>query len=281
MILNDVLGAGPKRVHRFRVGRGPGSGNGKTCGRGQHGAYSRSGVSIKLGFEGGTMRFFRKIPRRGFSNAAFRNEWSTVNVDVLNDAFQAGETVTLALAIERGAVRRNAEQLKVLGNGEITKALTLDAAIAVSAPARAKIEKAGGTILMPAPKKEAPNWRYIKVQKDRAEKVAKTAAAAEKAAEAKKDAAAKEKVEKAERAAKGEAKQTGRTDPGKGGERKPGGGGDKGQKGERGPRPEAKGGPGPKGDDGGKHERPAKAEKPAGEKPKKQGDGDGAQKQKK
>ncbi len=195
MILNDVLDAGPRRERRVRVGRGIGSGLGKTCGRGQHGAYSRSGNSMKLGFQGGTMRFFRRIPRRGFNNAAFRVKWDPVNVGVLDSAFQAGETVTLAAAIARGAVKRNAERLKVLGDGEITKALILDPSVAASASARAKIEKAGGKVLMPLPKKPAPDWKGIAAAKARAAKAA--AAATEKA----------EKADKAEKGEKGEPKK--------------------------------------------------------------------------
>jgi large subunit ribosomal protein L15 len=217
VILNDVLGAGPKRVKRFRVGRGPGSGAGKTCGRGQHGAYSRSGNSIKLGFQGGTMRFFRRLPRRGFSNAMFRVEWDTVNVGQLEKAFQAGETVTLALAIERGVVKRNSERLKVLGDGELTKALTLDPAVAVSAPARVKIEKAGGKVGMPLPKKEPPSWRRIAAEKERAEKAKAEAARAESAkaekAKGDKPKGEKAKAEGGEKAAKGEAKPAGERPP--------------------------------------------------------------------
>ena len=80
MMINDILGSGPKRDIRFRVGRGPGSGNGKTCGRGQHGYYSRSGAPIRLGFQGGTMRFFRRLPRRGFNNKNFKTVWAVLNV---------------------------------------------------------------------------------------------------------------------------------------------------------------------------------------------------------
>lgn len=209
MILNDVLGAGPKRVHRFRVGRGPGSGIGKTAGRGQHGAQSRSGYSNKSGFEGGTMRFFRRLPRRGFNNANFRTEWTGVNVGLLEKAFAAGETVTLAAAIERRVVRRNAERLKVLGDGTLTKALTIDASVAASASARAKIEAAGGKVLAPPSPKIAPNFKRIAIDKERA---AKAKAAAEAAAKAK---------AAAEGAPKGGAGGAGK--PAKG-EKKPGGG---------------------------------------------------------
>jgi large subunit ribosomal protein L15 len=156
MMINDVTASGPKRPVRFRVGRGPGSGNGKTCGRGQHGYYSRSGAPIRLGFQGGTMRFFRRLPRRGFNNKNFRLDWAEINVALLEKHFQAGETVDLKAAIERGLVRSNAERIKILGWGELTKALKLDAAVNVSAPARAKIVAAGGSVAMPPPKKRPP-----------------------------------------------------------------------------------------------------------------------------
>src|SRR6185295_18930601 len=139
-----------------RVGRGPGSGNGKTCGRGQHGYYSRSGAPIRLGFEGGTMRFFRRLPRRGFNNKNFRIEWTTINVSLLEKHFAAGETVDLKTAAERGLIRSNSERLKVLGWCELTKALKLDVSVNVSAPARKKIEAAGGSVPMPPPKKRPP-----------------------------------------------------------------------------------------------------------------------------
>jgi large subunit ribosomal protein L15 len=156
MMINDITASGPKRPVRFRVGRGPGSGNGKTCGRGQHGYYSRSGAPIRLGFQGGTMRFFRRLPRRGFNNKNFRLEWTEINVALLEKHFQAGETVDLKTAIERGLARNNAERIKILGWGELTKALKLDAAVNVSGPARIKIVAAGGSVAMPPPKKRPP-----------------------------------------------------------------------------------------------------------------------------
>jgi large subunit ribosomal protein L15 len=195
VILNDVLGAGPRREKKIRVGRGPGSGLGKTAGRGQHGAYSRSGNSSKLGFQGGTMRFFRRLPRRGFNNANFRVDWPNTDVGQLDKNFAAGETVTLALAIERGLVHKNAERLKILGDGEIAKAVTLAPEIAVSASARAKIEKAGGKVGAPLPAKEPPNWKRIAVEKERAAKVEK--AEKEKTAKAEKGAEKPPKAEKA------------------------------------------------------------------------------------
>ncbi|MBL8841657.1 MAG: 50S ribosomal protein L15 [Planctomycetes bacterium] len=179
MMLHEVLKSGPKREQRWRVGRGAGSGSGKTAGRGQHGAYSRSGNSIKLGFEGGTMRFFRRLPRRGFNNAAFRTEWTTVNLGALDKAFAAGDEISVESVVAKGLVRRSAERLKVLADGEVTKALKLGAAVAVSAAARAKIEKAGGKVEAPLPKKPSPNFRKIDADKKKAAKAAAAAPAAE------------------------------------------------------------------------------------------------------
>lgn len=202
MMLHEILDAGKKRRQKIRVGRGMGSGLGESCGRGQSGAYSRSGNSSKLGFEGGTMRFFRRLPRRGFNNNAFRTEWTTLNLVAIDKVFKAGEEVTLAGAVERGLVRRNAKQIKVLGDGELTKALRFAVDIAVSAPARAKIEKAGGTVLAPLPQKEAPNFVYLDAQKKK--QAARAAAeAAAKAAPAKGEKPAKgDKPAKAEKPAK-------------------------------------------------------------------------------
>ncbi len=202
MMLHDVVGAGPKRKYRVRVGRGMGSGLGESCGRGQSGAYSRSGNSSKLGFEGGTMRFFRRLPRRGFNTAAFRTEWTTVNLGLLEKAFQDGDEVTVAAAIERGVVRRNAVNLKVLGDGALTKKLRFPAAVEVSATARAKIEKVGGTVAVAPKAKLAPNFRRIEANKKRAAKLAAAAPAAEKQ---KGDKAAKaEKPAKSDKPAKAE-----------------------------------------------------------------------------
>lgn len=186
MMLHDVLDAGPKRVKRWRVGRGTGSGNGKTAGRGTKGAYSRSGTSIKLGFEGGTMRFFRRLPRRGFNNAEFRVAYQAVNVGALDKAFAAGEEITLAAVIGKGLVRRNAERIKVLGDGDVTKALRIAADVPVSAVAREKVAKAGGTVLAPPPPKRPPNFRRLEAQKLADQKrAAAEAAAAEAAAKGK------------------------------------------------------------------------------------------------
>jgi large subunit ribosomal protein L15 len=124
-----------------RVGRGQGSGNGKTAGRGHKGAQSRSGYKFKRGFEGGQMPLHRRVPKRGFHNP-FRVEYEIVNLDTLGERFEAGTVVTPELLLERGLVSGGAP-LKVLGRGELVKALTVRAH-KFSGKAAEKIGAAGG-----------------------------------------------------------------------------------------------------------------------------------------
>lgn len=125
----------------WRKGRGPGSGNGKTAGKGHKGQNARSGGGVRLGFEGGQLPLYRKLPKRGFHNH-FAKEYAIVNVSALN-RFEDGETVNLDKLMEAGIVRKPLDGLKVLGNGEISKKLTVEAAI-FSGTAKEKIEAAGG-----------------------------------------------------------------------------------------------------------------------------------------
>ena len=133
---------GAKHVKR-RVGRGPGSGHGKTASRGHKGAKSRSGHRFKRGFEGGQMPLHRRVPKRGFHNP-FRVEYAVVNLDTLAEVFEAGSSVTPELLRERGLVRETRKRIKVLGRGEITKKLTVQAH-KFSGKAAEKIAAAGGT----------------------------------------------------------------------------------------------------------------------------------------
>jgi len=110
---------------RKRVGRGPGSGLGKTSGRGEKGQKSRSGYSRKVGFEGGQMPLHRRVPKRGFHNL-FRKEFACVNLDRL-EAFDSGTIVTPELLLKRGAIRKLRDGLKILAGGSLTKALTVRA----------------------------------------------------------------------------------------------------------------------------------------------------------
>ena len=144
MKLHELKPADGARKDRTRVGRGTGSGCGKTSGRGHKGQKSRSGGGVRPGFEGGQMPLTRRSPKRGFNNR-FRKNYAIVNLDALKD-YAAGSVVDFATLYADGKVKevKNAVGLKVLGNGEITVALTVKAA-AFSASAKEAIEKAGGT----------------------------------------------------------------------------------------------------------------------------------------
>lgn len=133
----------PRRKRARRVGRGPGSGNGKFAGRGMAGALSRSGYARKRGYEGGQMPLFRRLPKRGFSNAPFRAVWAVVNVESLK-AFEAGSTVSPAEMFARGLIKRLGDGVKVLGRGELDRPLTVRAH-RFSRSAAEKIARAGGT----------------------------------------------------------------------------------------------------------------------------------------
>jgi large subunit ribosomal protein L15 len=133
---------GSKKKH-FRVGRGQGSGNGKTAGRGHKGAQSRSGFKFKRGFEGGQMPLHRRVPKRGFTNI-FRTEFAVVNVDRIAEVFEAGTVVTPELLHEKGLVPGGALKVKVLARGDVAKALTVKAH-KFSGKAAEKIAAAGGT----------------------------------------------------------------------------------------------------------------------------------------
>ena len=139
MKLHDLSPAPGSRRRRKRIGRGPGSGTGKTAGRGHKGQRSRAGFSRRAGFEGGQMPLVRRVPKRGFTNI-FRTEYSVVNV---SDLEQFEGSVGPAELLARGKVRRD-RPVKILGNGELTKALTVQAN-KFSASARKKIEAAGGS----------------------------------------------------------------------------------------------------------------------------------------
>ena len=130
------------RHKRKRIGRGPGSGHGKTSGKGHKGQLARSGGTVRRGFEGGQMPLKRRLPKRGFKNI-FRQEVDQVNIDVIGQAFSEG-VVDPDLMRSRGVVPRKATIVKVLGRGEITKALTVKAH-RFSKTAKEKITAAGGT----------------------------------------------------------------------------------------------------------------------------------------
>ncbi len=128
---------------RFRKGRGAGSGNGKTAGKGHKGQNARSGGGVRPGFEGGQFPIYRQLPKRGFNNKRFATVYATINVSDLN-RFEDGAVVDLEAVLAARIVRKGLDGLKVLGNGEITKKITVKAA-KFSAAAKEKIEAAGGS----------------------------------------------------------------------------------------------------------------------------------------
>lgn len=140
MKLHELKPAEGSRQLRNRVGRGTSSGNGKTAGRGQKGQKARS--KVRVGFEGGQMPLFRRVPKRGFKNVN-RKDYAIVNLETLNK-FEDGTEVTPALLVETRVVKDEKDGIKVLGNGELTKKLTVKAS-KFSASAKAAIEAAGGT----------------------------------------------------------------------------------------------------------------------------------------
>ena len=136
----------PGSKHRTkRIGQGESSGKGKTSGKGHKGQKARSGGSIRLGFEGGQMPLIRRLPKRGFNNAAFKTVYGIVNLADLND-FEDGAEVNEQVLREVGLIRGTIDGLKVLGNGELTKKVNITAD-KFSATAKEKIEKAGGTVV--------------------------------------------------------------------------------------------------------------------------------------
>ena len=143
MSLNDLRPPKGAKHAKKRVGRGQGSGNGKTAGRGHKGQKSRSGYKFKRGFEGGQMPLHRRVPKRGFHNP-FRVEYEVVNLDMLGEKFDAGTTITPELLRERGVVGGGNRPVKVLARGELSKALTIRAH-KFSGKAAEKIKAAGGT----------------------------------------------------------------------------------------------------------------------------------------
>ena len=126
----------------FRKGRGAGSGNGKTAGKGHKGQNARSGGGVRPGFEGGQLPLYRKLPKRGFNNYRFAKKYATINVQSLNK-FNDGEVVDCAALLAAGIIRNVFDGVKVLGEGEIAKKLTVKAAV-FSASAKEKIEAVGG-----------------------------------------------------------------------------------------------------------------------------------------
>ena len=144
MKLHELVPAAGSAKANWRKGRGAGSGNGKTAGKGHKGQNARSGGGVRPGFEGGQLPLYRKLPKRGFNNARFAKVYAIVNVEALN-VFEDGAVVDLDALLAKKIVRKANDGLKVLGSGELTKKLTVKASV-FSATAKEKIEAAGGKI---------------------------------------------------------------------------------------------------------------------------------------
>ncbi len=198
MKLNELSDNSGARTDRMRIGRGPGSGKGRTAGRGMKGQKSRSGVSLK-GFEGGQMPLYRRLPKRGFKNP-FRKVYAVINTGRLQQAIDAKridakKTIDTAVLIASGLVnRRVGAGVRLLAKGEIKAKITIDIAGASKAAVDA-VEKAGGTVVLPPPVPEKPKLdRKAKADKKKKAKAGKEAAKEESSKE--KAAPAEEKAPK-------------------------------------------------------------------------------------
>lgn len=141
--LNNLHPAKGSTHKKKRLGRGPGTGLGKTAGRGNKGQKSRSGYSSKTGFEGGQMPLHRRLPKRGFTNI-FKKQWIEISLEALDRSFDADAEITPSVLHDRGLIKKAKHDIVVLGNGEISKALKVSAH-RFTKSAKEKIEKAGGT----------------------------------------------------------------------------------------------------------------------------------------
>ncbi len=158
MNLSEAKELGLKYPERKRVGRGTGSGTGKTAGRGHKGARARSGWSQRIGWEGGQMPIYRRVPKRGFNNKNFEKVYTTVNVRDL-EGFDAGATVDLEAVLSKGLTSKakHSDLFKILGDGELTKSVTVKVH-AITKSAQEKIEKAGGKVELIEPKQMRPKF---------------------------------------------------------------------------------------------------------------------------
>ncbi|MDX1682653.1 MAG: 50S ribosomal protein L15 [Phycisphaeraceae bacterium] len=145
MMIHEITEKAGRHKRRKRIGRGQGSGTGKTAGRGHKGAKSRSGYSRKFGMEGGQMPWYRRLPKRGFSNANFRVEYVAINVKALEARFDDGAEVNPDMLVKMGLLDSARRPVKILGDGDLTKKLSVTAA-AFSKSAEEKITGAGGSV---------------------------------------------------------------------------------------------------------------------------------------
>ncbi len=158
MLIHDVTSQAGAHKRRKRVGRGESSGHGKTCGRGHKGYKARSGPGPHPLHEGGQMPVFRRLPKRGFSNADFRRRFEVVNIGELERRFDDGQEVTIAQLVATRLVQGDPPRVKILADGKLTKKLTVEAH-AISAAAKAAIEQAGGTVRLIELPDPAVQWK--------------------------------------------------------------------------------------------------------------------------
>ena len=144
MKLNELSPSVPKK-NRKRIGRGNSSGWGKTAGKGSNGQKSRAGGGVKPYFEGGQMPIYRRVPKRGFSNTVFKKEYTVVSLSFLNDNFEDGEEVSLETLFNKCLIKKGRDGVKILGNGELNKKLTVKVH-KISKSAKAAVEAKGGTV---------------------------------------------------------------------------------------------------------------------------------------
>ena len=144
MKLNELSPSVPKK-NRKRIGRGNSSGWGKTAGKGSNGQKSRAGGGVKPYFEGGQMPIYRRVPKRGFSNTIFKKEYTVISLSFLNDNFEDGEVVSLETLFNKCLIKKGRDGVKVLGNGELNKKLTVKVH-KISKSAKAAVEAKGGTV---------------------------------------------------------------------------------------------------------------------------------------
>ena len=144
MKLNELSPSVPRK-ERKRVGRGNSSGWGKTAGKGSNGQNSRAGGGVKPYFEGGQMPIYRRVPKRGFSNTIFKKEYTVISLSFLNDNFEDGEVVSLETLFNKCLIKKGRDGVKVLGNGELNKKLTVKVH-KISKSAKAAVEAKGGTV---------------------------------------------------------------------------------------------------------------------------------------
>ena len=168
MMIHEITEKVGKYKTRKRIGRGHGSGSGKTSGRGHKGAKSRSGYSRRPAFEGGQMQYFRRIPKRGFTNADFKTIYHIVNLAAIAERFKKGATVDATSLVEAGLIRNFKNPVKILGNGDLSIALNITAD-KFSASAVQKIEAAGGSVTVIEKKKWKRTWPVKTKTKSNAE----------------------------------------------------------------------------------------------------------------